>query len=175
VGGGLGGTGPPDRDLIACRYRQLSPLKSCSRPLMVISHLKHTVSGYNSPHYTQTTSRHAFLASETCHTWKSSTFGHVLQSSLINTGQFASTNFDTQIRCRFSPIQKCQIHRNSLNPWICDTSQHPGRILTRRFGLSSGNVSNHSISVGPKSGYAPWEWHLKVLALTRKIQKIIVY
>jgi len=39
---GVGGTGgdwspPPDRDLIACRYRKLVPPKSCSRPRMVRS------------------------------------------------------------------------------------------------------------------------------------------
>jgi len=60
VGGGLGGTGPPqarnltcgggtgpppDRHLIACRYRQLAipppPKKSCSRPRMVETHFDH--------------------------------------------------------------------------------------------------------------------------------------
>jgi len=29
---------PPDRDLIACRYRKLVPPKSCSRPRMVVVH-----------------------------------------------------------------------------------------------------------------------------------------
>jgi len=33
--GRLGGLVPPDCDLIACRYRQLVPPKSCSRPRMV--------------------------------------------------------------------------------------------------------------------------------------------
>jgi len=37
-----GGTGPPDRDLIAFRYRQLVPPKSCSRPRMVTTNLLHT-------------------------------------------------------------------------------------------------------------------------------------